>query len=158
MRRKGLSGLIFTLILLGIIGCNTPAERAYKKGKSAESREDYAKALASYKKALELDSKFFRAYDKIASIYTEQKKYDEAEQILKKAIEVDADYYKAYRRLSKVYRLKGELDKARAICQQGLARPGLKDNKDEYQKLQAELQMIEKAGSKESTEKSEKDE
>ncbi|MCX7766243.1 MAG: tetratricopeptide repeat protein [Candidatus Sumerlaeia bacterium] len=142
---------------MGAISCNTPAERAYKRGKAAERREDYSGALAAYKTALELDSKFMRAYDKIANIYMEQKKYDEAEKILKKAIEIDADYYKAYRRLSKLYRLKGELDKARAICEQGLARPGVKDNEEEYQKFQSELQLIEKSGGKEATAKNEKD-
>ncbi|RQO39500.1 hypothetical protein DBR39_11045 [Chryseobacterium sp. KBW03] len=77
--------------------------------------EDPALAEEYYKKAIELDDKFFLAYQGLGNIYVTSKQNEYAEEYYKKAISIDSENFNisvSYLGLAQIYSDKGEYNKA----------------------------------------------
>ena len=81
-------------------------------GNNQFKEEDFAAAIASYKKAIELDSEYFWVYKKLAVTLTELGKLDEAIRIYQEFLNLQPDNPEISCHLGNVYRKQGNLDKA----------------------------------------------
>ena len=66
-------------------------------------RQDYFKALLSFKQALLLDPEDVKVYNNLGSTYERLRQYGQAEELYLKAIAIDRSYPESYRNLGIVY-------------------------------------------------------
>ena len=72
----------------------------------------YDSALMTYRKLLDIDSTYAKAYVNIGHIFFLQKKYDEAMQCNEKAVAIDSTYGDAYFNIGWIYNIRGNLEKS----------------------------------------------
>ena len=80
---------------------------------ASSSKNEYInKAIASFKRTIELDPKFTIAHFSLGSMYLRKEDYKSAEVELQKSIELDENFYSAYYNLGEVYRNQKQYDLA----------------------------------------------
>ncbi|MDO4218319.1 MAG: tetratricopeptide repeat protein [Bacteroidales bacterium] len=72
----------------------------------------YDSALMTYRKILDIDSNYSKAYVNIGHIFFLMKKYDEALKCNEKAVAVDPTYGDAYFNIGWIYNIRGDLEKS----------------------------------------------
>ena len=86
-----------------------PLEVGYVHRGEFYSNEDLnEKAIAAYKKALEIKPDYAKAYRGLAEVYRDEGRYDEAIAACKKALAINPEYAEAYQELGFAYSGKGE--------------------------------------------------
>lgn len=104
--------MIFTASLFAqAVPMDNEAAKLYNAGNSQKKSGNYAGALTSYQKALEI-SKDYRIYYQLSSVYKKQKKYGDAEQALLAALQSNPEFSTAYNSLGTTYYALGKYDKA----------------------------------------------
>lgn len=81
-------------------------------GKIYFDQKEFDLALASYRKALDINPNFSMAQNNIAMVYMETGNYEKAEAIFKKALEHTPDFELANGNLGEIYLLQKHYDKA----------------------------------------------
>ena len=94
------------------------AVSVWKRRKSSEDTESFAKAKSGLEKAVQLDPTLGVAYMQLGILYAEQKDLSGAIAAYQHAIEATPDLEDAHYRLSQAYRRAGEPSKAQAELQQ----------------------------------------
>lgn len=82
------------------------------KGLTYKAQKQYKKAIATYKKVLELDGTYPQAWHKLGLAYLRDKKYEQAEDALMKAIEYKKNYAQAWFNLGVLYRKQERFDQS----------------------------------------------
>ena len=88
-------------------------ETYYGCGWTFFDEEQYAKAIASFKNALNIDPKFKEAHCHLGVIYIEQQRYTEAVKVLEKATEIDQRFKEAHFNLALAYLRLGKFEFAK---------------------------------------------
>ncbi len=84
-----------------VCGCGGPtARRLNEEGATHYARSEYDKAESCFRKALELNPKFVKAYKNLALVLVKRKRYDEAARMLEKALTYNPEYAEAHINLS----------------------------------------------------------
>lgn len=141
------------LIVLGLLGCG--GDKPANKGKQAQSlveqgtvklqKQDYDAAIASFKKAVEMEPKSAVAYNMLGMAY--RFKYNQVRnQELKnqeiaafqKAIEADPNYWVALINLGATYYYQGEKAKAAPLFKKALELNPQHPEKEQLQSMIAE--------------------
>jgi tetratricopeptide (TPR) repeat protein/4-amino-4-deoxy-L-arabinose transferase-like glycosyltransferase len=97
------------------------AQSYYRLGIIYEGKGDLPKALADYRKALEIDPTIVPARVNLGILLSRQGEYSEAERELKDATVRDPDYDKAFYNLALVYAERGVNDSAVVLLDRALA-------------------------------------
>lgn len=84
----------------------------FQKGHNAVEREDYARGIIFYEKAIELDSNYTYAYNGLGIAYSKAGNENRAIQVYEKAIELNPNLAFVYSNLGNSYSAVGEIDKA----------------------------------------------
>ncbi|MGD0338305.1 MAG: tetratricopeptide repeat protein [Bacteroidota bacterium] len=84
----------------------------FQKGYNAYEAKDIDNAIVFFKKAIDLDPKYAKAYNGLGNAYYGKANYDKAMSLWEKAIELDPKYAAAYNNLGNAYKDKGNYDKA----------------------------------------------
>jgi tetratricopeptide (TPR) repeat protein len=92
----------------------------YHNAETAFENQEYLKALELYKKAIEIDSTYFRATLYAGDCYWLTKRYEEAITYYKKAIELQPVLLEPRKFLTDAYISAGEYEKAMDACIDGL--------------------------------------
>jgi Tfp pilus assembly protein PilF len=93
----------------------SPALGDYQKGADAYKAGNVEISIAHFKRATEVDPKFYRAWAYLAMAYARAGKIDEAIDTYRKCIDVEPGYHKAYNNIGELYRRKGLLDYAAMV-------------------------------------------
>ena len=88
-------------------------EKHYGRGWTFFDEEQYDKAIAEFRNAININPDFKEAHCLLGVIYIEQQKYTEAINPLKKAISIDKDYKEAYFNIALAYLKLGEFEEAK---------------------------------------------
>lgn len=103
---------LFTVSLLAQDSAmDNDAAKLYNEANSQKKSGNYAGALESYKKALEI-SQDYRIYYQLSSVYKKQRNYEGAEQALLKCLELNPGFSSAFNSLGTTYYSWGKFDKA----------------------------------------------
>jgi tetratricopeptide (TPR) repeat protein len=94
-------------------------EEWYDRGMTEFALAEFEKAIDSYKKAIELDGKYFDAWHALGMAYLRAGKVHEAIEAGKRAVEINPNDMLAHTSLSMYYMKAG--DKAAAEKEKGLA-------------------------------------
>ena len=81
-------------------------------GNNQFKEEDFAAAIASYKKAIELDSEYFWVYKKLAVTLTNSEKLQEAIGVYQELLKLQPENPDIYCHLGNIYRKQGDLETA----------------------------------------------
>lgn len=104
--------ILFSVSLVAqVTEMNQEAAKLYNEGNSQKKSGNYAGALESYKKALEI-SPDYRIYYQLSAVYKKQRKYEFAEQALLKCLESNPEFTSAHNSLGTTYYSWGKFDKA----------------------------------------------
>lgn len=87
-------------------------ETYYGRGWTFFDEEQYDKAIAAFKNAINIDPKFKEAHCHLGVIYIQQEKYTKAVKALEKAAEIDSGFKEAYFNLALAYLKLGEFEAA----------------------------------------------
>ena len=87
-------------------------QRYYGLGWTFFDEEQYDKAIAAFKNAVNIDPKFKEAHNHLGVVYIKQGKYVEAIEVLEKAISIDGNFKEAYFNLALAYLEHGEFEAA----------------------------------------------
>ena len=87
-------------------------ERYYSLGWTFFDEEQYDKAIAAFKNAINIDHNFKEAHNHLAVVYIKQEKYTEAIKALEKAIDIDQNFKEAHFNLALAYLEIGEFEAA----------------------------------------------
>ncbi len=87
-------------------------EKHYGHGWTFFDEEEYDKAIAAFKNAINIDQKFKEAHNHLAVVYIKQEKYIEAIKTLEEAIKSDEKFKEAHFNLALAYLELGESEKA----------------------------------------------
>ena len=90
---------------------DTEAAKLYNEGNKQKKSGNYAGALESYTKALEI-SKDYRIYYQLSSVYKKQRKFADAEKALLSALELNPDFSIAFNSLGTTYYSWGKYQEA----------------------------------------------
>jgi len=115
-RAKVLKGFAVLLSLCAFLSCSSKEKQAQKhfsKGFGYQDQGELDKAIEEYKKAIELNPNYTRAYTNLGTVYLEKKDYDRAIQQFKKVLELNYFDRKAHYNLGLAYLNKGEVEKAK---------------------------------------------
>lgn len=82
------------------------------KGVSYDNEGQYDKAISNYGKVIEMNPKFYQAYNTRGGVYYKKGQYDQAISDFNVAIEINSDYAEAYFNRGIVYNEKSIYDKA----------------------------------------------
>ena len=85
----------------------------YGRGWTFFDEEQYGKAIAAFKNAINIDPKFKEAHCHLGVIYIEQQRYPEAVKALEKATEIDPRFKEAHFNLALAYLKLGEFEFAK---------------------------------------------
>ncbi len=96
--------IFLAFIMVGLCSCaqntktiqelsNKNPEYYYNLGMAGLSSQNYAKAIANFKKAILKDQNYYKAYDKLAISYINVGDYKKAIENIDKAINIKPDYY-----------------------------------------------------------------
>lgn len=94
---------------------NPEALKYYHEAEDYFSQEKYDKAIASYKKALEIDPEFTFAWDDLGLTYRKAGNYDEALRCYKKSLEIDPYGTMPLQNMAIVYEYKKDYKQAAEI-------------------------------------------
>lgn len=95
-------------------------EAQYLRGLVFQDNGDLAKAEMSYKKVVELDSTFYKAYNALGSIYDRTDRLDEAIANFREAIHFKPDYAHAYYNLGNLLYRKNQTEEAIAAYKEAI--------------------------------------
>ena len=87
------------------------AAKLYNIGNSQKKSGNFAGAIESYKKALDI-SKDYRIYYQLSAVYKKQRKYEFSEQALLECLKLNPEFSTAYNSLGTTYYSWGKYDKA----------------------------------------------
>jgi len=90
---------------------NNEAAKLYNEANSQKKSGNFAGALESYQKALEI-SPDYRIYYQLSSVYKKQRNYESSEQALIKCLQLNPGFSSAYNSLGTTYYSWGKYDKA----------------------------------------------
>ena len=93
----------------------SPALADYQRGAEEFRAGHLEPAIESFKKACEVDPRFYRAWAYLAMSLAQSGKVDEAIDAYRKCIDVESNYHKAYNNIGELYRRKGLLDYAAMV-------------------------------------------
>jgi superkiller protein 3 len=79
------------------------AELYFNRGVASYKNNDFAGAEAAYLKALELDPKFYKAYNNLAVVQIQAQRYDEAVESCRKSLEINPRYGVTHFNLGNAY-------------------------------------------------------
>jgi len=82
------------------------------KGLTFRAQKQYDKAIAAYRKVLELDAEYPQAWYNLGLAYLREKQFDRAERALKKAVEYKPGYAQAWFNLGVLYRKQQKYDQS----------------------------------------------
>ncbi|MHC4605557.1 MAG: tetratricopeptide repeat protein [Planctomycetota bacterium] len=94
---------------------SSPAVPFYADGAKEFRNGNYETAVAHFRKAVDLDDSFFRAFAYLGMTYDKMGKIDEAIEAYRECIELAPDYHKAFNNVGELYRRKGLLDYASMV-------------------------------------------
>jgi Tfp pilus assembly protein PilF len=100
MRKEWTKATILLVLVLFVCSCATTskeekkstkesAEDYYNKGMNEFKEGDYSEATVEFKKAVEMDGKYFKAYYALGRSYEKLKKAKEAEEAYEAALKID---------------------------------------------------------------------
>ncbi len=92
----------------------------FNSGVEYYRQREFAKAIQSYKKVIELNPSYFEAYNNLGIIYQDLGDYDKASELYNKAIKVNPQYEKAYNNLGILYLITNRYDEALTAFQNAL--------------------------------------
>jgi len=110
--------LLVCLLLVGVVGCGSDADKAikeYNKGVSFAGREDWSAAITHFNEAIRIDPDYAKAYLIRGYTYALQSgQLDKAIADYTEAIRIDPDYVEAYYHRGVAHRESGNDAKAAA--------------------------------------------
>ena len=95
----------------------------YMAGRMSESRNEYAKALDAYKKAVELDPKAVEVYRSLVPLAFNLNQNEEALKYAMQAVELDPSDFRLMRRLAVHMAGQGQIEEAISLLQKALESP-----------------------------------
>ena len=98
----------------------SPEDQALREGETAFARRDFAEAIKSYSKALELNPKNSSAALFIGDTHFTEKDFANAATWYQRAIEIDPDKETAYRYYADMLTKSGDMEKARKLVSQAV--------------------------------------
>jgi len=99
-------------LLLILPQCSSESGDNNQEGWEHLDHDEHVSAEASFKKALEENPKNSDAHYGLGSVYSAQKKLDEAEAAYKKAVRLDPTHFDAHYGLGYIYEQKGDKEAA----------------------------------------------
>lgn len=115
MKRLITTCLIFSFVLLGLIPCpaqGTDATSYYNKGIDYYNLNKIEDSINSFKKAIELDPKFYQAYYNLAKIQESYKYYNDAMITYEKLLEITPEDYESMYNFGNLLYKRGYLKKS----------------------------------------------
>lgn len=104
----------FVLLICFLVSCNNKtAEEHINSGIKQTEKQQYDKALSSFKKAIEADPNNALAHYTLAGIYTYMDMNEEAINEFRKAIDLDSSYPDPHYSIGFVYEKLGRIDEAK---------------------------------------------
>jgi O-antigen biosynthesis protein len=95
------------------VGANFNAAKPhYSLGKALAKKGEWEKAIASYRKALELDSNSAEIYQNLGDALVKKGELDEAVIVYQKAIELQPNLWEVHHNLGDIWQAQGRLDEA----------------------------------------------
>ncbi len=112
----------------------------YNRGIDAAEREDYETAIASYRKAIDLDPKLVEGYNNLGNLLMKLNRFEEATLLYQRALEVAPEEPLLHRNLGVLYERLGRIESAVAEYQTYLKQvtepdPPIEAIVDSYQKF-----------------------
>ncbi|WP_242719371.1 tetratricopeptide repeat protein [Microcoleus vaginatus] len=88
------------------------AKPLYSLGKALAKKGEWEKAIASYRKALEIDYQAAEIYQNLGEALVQTKQFDEAVTVYRKAIEIQPDLWEVHHNLGDICQGQGRLEEA----------------------------------------------
>ena len=95
-------------------------QRYYGLGWIFFDEEQYDRAIAAFKNAINIDPEFKEAHNHLGAAYIKQEKYAEAIEVLKEALKIDEQFKEAYFNLALSYLELGEFEAAKNAANHAL--------------------------------------
>lgn len=120
MKKLQKAGVIWTIVLLLLVGCGKNAEQQIAEqlelGNKYLTEANYEQAIVAFNKVIELDPKIFEAYEKAAEVYIKQNNSEQAFSYVEQAFDVIASLTEEEKsKLEKLEDVTGELSE---LCEQ----------------------------------------
>ncbi|MFN3531093.1 MAG: glycosyltransferase [Candidatus Brocadia sp.] len=117
------------------------AQRYFKEAQTFEESGLLEKAIASYKKAIEINPYFISAYYILALLYYQTQQFDNAVIHFKKVIELDPNDASAFNNLGVIFSVNNRLHEAKIYFEKALSLDAnYKEAQDNLKKIQEKLQ------------------
>ena len=142
LRKRRYVVAVLAMISIGSVwmtGCKSPAEKAYRQGKQYLYDGEYPEAIKAFKKTIQLDPQYRRAYVRLADAYADSGNTTATIQTYRQGIKAVPTYFKLHRRLAKVYYDRGEFINAKTVCEKALAQNAINKGPEEAKDIRALL-------------------
>ena len=141
MKKLQKAGVIWTIVLLLLVGCGKNAEQQIAEqlelGNKYLTEANYEQAIVAFNKVIELDPKIFEAYEKAAEVYIKQNNSEQAFSYVEQAFDVIASLTEEEKsKLEKLEDVTGELSE---LCEQ-ILQMALEDETTDSQKYYETLE------------------
>ena len=113
--RDVFKSFLVLFLIFGFLRCankEKQAEKHFKQGFGYQDQGNLDQAVEEYKKAIELNPNYLKAYMNLGAVYMQQEKYDQAIEEFNTVIKLNYYYGKAHYNLGYIYLLQGEKEKA----------------------------------------------